>query len=76
MKNTLGNCKITVRADLKELRKQKEVLVTLLHLYEGKEELSATEANDTLYGLIDLIDGIQDQAVDKCGLPKNEVFNL
>lgn len=57
--------------DWELLRQQKHCL---LHMTDDPE-LSQYEY-DTLQGIINLIDAVQDHAVDVLGLDKNIVFNL
>jgi len=59
--------------DLNLLREQKEILLELQ--YKTTANISAKEF-EALDGLINLIDHIQDQAVEQHGLDENEVFNL
>ena len=56
--------------DFAELKTQKTALLNI-----RKEVLSA-EQYEALEGVINLIDAIQDYAVDVLGYDKNEVFNL
>jgi hypothetical protein len=54
------------------LRSQKEGLLRILNDDNNKEAVEAFH----LEGIITLIDEIQDQAVDKHGIPEKEVFHL
>lgn len=63
--------------DLELLREQKEILLKLQYKTtpNGDIVVGAKEF-EALDGLINLIDHIQDQAVEQHGLDENEVFNL
>jgi hypothetical protein len=63
--------------DLDLLREQKDVLLKLQYKTtpNGDIAVSAKEF-EVINGLINLIDHIQDQAVEQHGLDENEVFNL
>ena len=50
---------VTLRPDLKMLRKQKAILVTLAH--------EPSKDADLLNGLVHLLDSIQDQIADQIG---------
>lgn len=58
------------KIDLPMLKDQKRAL------YSIRSEVLSEEQEDALTGIINLIDAIQDYAVDVMGVPKNEVFNL
>lgn len=73
--------------DFSSLKEQKDDLLQSIEDFklEAKEADSAGEPElaerylkqaDSIIGIIHLIDAIQDHAVDNCGLPENEVFNL
>lgn len=55
--------------DFPLLRDQKRAL------YSIREEVLSDEQSDALAGIINLIDAIQDYAVDELGINKDEVFN-
>ena len=55
---------ITLDIDFELLKKQKYELHRLANKYQS------------IWGIVHLIDEIQDQAVDKCGINENIVFDL
>lgn len=57
--------------DWKLLKKQKSDLLIVL----SKNESITEEQIESLSGILHLIDGIQDYAVDICGVPETEVFD-
>ena len=58
--------------DFAELKKQKLTLLTVISYMETNVPLLV----DDLNGILNLIDGIQDHAVDVLGYDENLVFNL
>lgn len=64
--------KLSVNIDWSLLRDQKEGLLSVIH---NNDKLTEPQ-KDSLQGILHLIDGIQDYAVDELGLDKNEVFYL
>lgn len=56
--------------DFNMLRVQKTALLSI------REELLSPEQGDALEGIVNLIDAVQDYAVDVMGMDKYEVFNL
>ncbi len=73
--NTIENCTITIDVDLSLLKCQKSVLLHMIARLEQSDNLREIEY-ESLEGMINLCDGIQNYAVDVIGLPENEVFNL
>lgn len=59
-----------LRIDFPELKKQKTAIISI------RREVLSDDQWEALEGLMNLIDGIQDHAVDELGYDKNEVFNL
>ena len=57
--------------DWSELRKQKKSLITVFSVLDDESDL----AKD-LTGLLHLIDGLQDYAVDTLGEDESDVFDL
>jgi len=55
---------ITLDIDFELLKKQKHDLLKLANKYQS------------IWGIVHLIDEIQDQAVDECGIDEDMVFNL
>lgn len=58
------------KIDLPMLRDQKTAILLI------RSEVLSEEQEYALTGIINLIDAIQDYAVDVMGVPKNVVFNL
>jgi cytidylate kinase len=64
------------KIDWNELRIQK---ANLIHILEEKTEYtdsSERKAYYSIYGILNLIDSIQDYAVDVMNIPEKEVLNL
>ena len=59
------------KIDWKQLREQKKHLLEIIE-YGGLIK----ERKDALQGILNLIDAIQDHAVDKLGFPEATIFNL
>lgn len=71
MENTLTNCTVKIRGiDLILLKDQKHKLINI-----PKADLHDDHA-DALEGIINLLDAIQDYAVDELGFNAKDVFNL
>lgn len=60
----MANVIVNLNIDFGELKKQKSKLLDLIWL----------KKDHPAWGIIELIDSIQDQAVDSNGIPNEEVF--
>ena len=58
--------------DWKLLREQKETLLRMIR--ENTDDCLDFDEVETLQGMINMIDEIQDQAVDNLDVPEKEVF--
>ena len=61
---------VRIKVDLTQLREQKSTLYNLM------TNIKDENVQNDLDGILHLIDGIQDYAVDALGLPEEDVFNL
>ena len=64
------------RIDWRMLKEQKRTLISVI---EDKRDTYTIEARDQLgdlEGILELIESIQDCAVDEMGVPEEEVFDL
>ena len=71
--------KLELNIDWKLLKKQKSDLLDVLAYYDDSLQLNdetSIQQKDSLEGILHLIDGIQDYAVDSGQFESNEVFNL
>lgn len=57
--------------DWDSLKKQKNTLLNL-----SSSDILTSDIIDDLYGLINLIDSIQDYAVDDFGMDENKIYDL
>lgn len=58
--------------DFKQLKAQKMILIDIQSKLNTEQEAE----HEAIEGLLSLIDYIQDTAVDECGVPDKEVYNL
>jgi hypothetical protein len=64
------------KIDYKALREQKAILINMIQDWgEADDEQQRAEAQE-VEGLLNLIDAIQDNAVDKLGVSEEEVFGV
>ena len=70
MGNILENCEVKIKVDLTLLRKQKGVLLSYIDVSNNDDYA------DMVNGLLSLIDGIQDKAIEENGFAEEDVFNL
>lgn len=68
--------KILNKIDYAKLRDQKATLLNMITGLEESIDADVRKEADELYGLVYLIDAIQDRAVDELGKDEKEVFNL
>lgn len=62
--------------DFKQLREQKDILINMIQDWgEADDEQQNIDAKN-VQGILNLIDAIQDQAVEVHGLTEKEVFNF
>jgi len=62
------------KINFKELRQQKDILIRMIQSWgEADDEYQQWEAGEAT-GILQLIDAIQDHAVDKMGISENEIF--
>jgi len=64
------------KIDFKELKEQKSTLIKLQAKIEKTKPKFTQKEHDALEGIINLIDSIQDIAVDKFGYKERTVFKL
>jgi hypothetical protein len=62
--------------DFEKLKKQKAILINMIQDWGEADDSYQNEDAKEAEGLINLIDGIQDYAVDTLGVDEKEVFNL
>jgi len=60
--------------DWKLLREQKLDLLNVIDLHQRKTDEAKKRQISSLFGILHLIDSIQDEAVDVDGLDESEVF--
>ena len=68
--------KILNKIDYAKLRDQKATLLNMITGWEESIDADVRKEADELYGLVYLIDAIQDRAVNELGKEEKEVFNL
>ncbi len=68
--------KILDNIDYAKLRDQKSILLDMIVGWEESIDADLRKEADEMYGLVYLIDAIQDRAVDELGKDEKEVFNL
>ena len=62
--------------DFKQLRKQKDILINMIQDWGESNDKQQRLYAEEVEGILNLIDNIQDQAVDVHGLSEEEVFNF
>ena len=62
--------------DMNSLRKQKEILISMIMDQGEADDPNQREDAKEVEGIINLIDAIQDHAVDVLGMSEKEVFNF
>lgn len=69
---------ITIKnIDFNLLREQKKILIELQYRNDSKGlNIVQRKEFEALEGIINLIDNIQDEAIEQLGLSEEEVFNL
>lgn len=64
------------RIDWRMLKEQKRTLISIIEDKRDTFTLEAIDQLGDLEGILELIESIQDCAVDEMGVPEEEVFDL
>lgn len=64
------------RIDWKQLQRQKLIFINMIQDWGEADDADQREDAEEAEGLLNLIDTIQDYAVDELGMDENVVFNF
>jgi hypothetical protein len=62
--------------DWKKLREQKDILISMIQDWGESDDPDQRRDAEEVEGILNLIDRIQDDAVDRLGISSTEVFNF
>ncbi len=57
------------------LKKQKDILIKMIEVWRAGPDYQRIEAEE-IEGIVQIIDDIQDYAVDSLGMDENKIFNF